>query len=143
MSAKGRHGPLHGVRILELTTVVMGRAATQILGDLGADVIKIKSLDGDSIRWIGPFYNEGAGMGPLFLQANRNKRSVVLDLKTKEGRGALLAIAADVDVLVSNIRPQGLLRLRLTSARIDSQGKSYGQRSLEMLIPVSQSWGLV
>lgn len=115
---KGRFGALHGVRILDLTTVVMGPAATQILGDLGAEVIKVELPGGDSMRWIGPFRNEGEGMGPLFLQANRNKRSVVLDLKTKEGRDALLAIAADVDVLVSNIRPQGMARLGLDYATV-------------------------
>lgn len=106
-----RHGPLHGVRILDLTTVVMGPAATQILADMGADVIKVEQPAGDSMRWVGPFRHDG--MGPLFLQANRNKRSVMLDLKTQQGRDALLAIAGTVDVLVSNIRPQAMKRLGL------------------------------
>ena len=104
-------GPLRGVRVLDLTTVVMGPSATQILGDLGADVVKIESRGGDSMRWIGPWRHEG--MGPLFLQGNRNKRSVVLDLKTLEGKAAVLALAARADVLVSNVRPQGLQRLGL------------------------------
>jgi crotonobetainyl-CoA:carnitine CoA-transferase CaiB-like acyl-CoA transferase len=111
--ADERSGPLHGVRVLDLTTVVMGPAATQILGDLGADVIKIEQPAGDSMRWIGPFRNEGKGMGPLFLQANRNKRSAVLDLKTEAGRDALRMLASDVDVVVSNIRPQAMARLGL------------------------------
>ncbi|MGA2041932.1 MAG: CoA transferase [Roseiarcus sp.] len=104
-------GPLRGVRVLDLTTVVMGPFATQILGDLGADVVKVESPAGDSMRWIGPWRHEG--MGPLFLQANRNKRSVALDLKSPEGREAALALAARADVLVSNVRPQGLQRLGL------------------------------
>ncbi len=104
-------GPLRGVRVLDLTTVVMGPFATQILGDMGADVVKIETAGGDSMRWIGPWRH--AGMGPLFLQANRNKRSIVLDLKTQEGRAAALALAARADVLVSNVRPQGLRRLGL------------------------------
>jgi len=104
-------GPLRGVRVLDLTTVVMGPSATQVLGDLGADVVKIETAAGDSMRWIGPWRNEG--MGPLFLWANRNKRSVVLDLKTPEGKAAGIALAAEADVVVSNVRPQGLARLGL------------------------------
>lgn len=104
-------GPLAGVKVLDLTTVVMGPAATQILGDLGADVIKVENPGGDIMRAIGPVRHEG--MGPLFLQFNRNKRSVLLDLKTEDGRAALLALAAQTDVLVSNIRPQALQRLGL------------------------------
>jgi len=110
-AAGARHGPLHGVRVIDLTTVVMGPAATQILGDMGAEVIKVEQPVGDSMRWVGPFRNEG--MGPLFLQANRNKRSVVLDLKTPEGHAALLSLVAEADVLVSNVRPQGMQRLGL------------------------------
>jgi crotonobetainyl-CoA:carnitine CoA-transferase CaiB-like acyl-CoA transferase len=104
-------GPLRGLRVLDLTTVVMGPSATQILGDLGADVIKIEAQAGDSMRWIGPWRH--AGMGPLFMQANRNKRSLVLDLKTPDGKEAALALAGQADVLVSNVRPQGLARLGL------------------------------
>jgi crotonobetainyl-CoA:carnitine CoA-transferase CaiB-like acyl-CoA transferase len=104
-------GPLRGVRVLDLTTVVMGPSATQLLGDFGADVVKVESTAGDNMRWIGPWRH--AGMGPLFLQSNRNKRSVVLDLKTPEGEDAALALAARADVLVSNVRPQGLRRLGL------------------------------
>jgi crotonobetainyl-CoA:carnitine CoA-transferase CaiB-like acyl-CoA transferase len=113
-------GPLNGVRVLDLTTVVMGPSATQMLGDLGADVVKIETAGGDSMRWIGPWRN--AGMGPLFLQANRNKRSVVLDLKSEAGKAAVMALARQADVLVSNVRPQGLQRLGLDyqSVRADN-----------------------
>lgn len=104
-------GPLRGVRVLDLTTVVMGPSATQLLGDLGADVVKVETAGGDTMRWIGPWRNPG--MGPLFLQGNRNKRSVVLDLKSAPDKAAMLALAARADVLVSNVRPQGLQRLGL------------------------------
>jgi crotonobetainyl-CoA:carnitine CoA-transferase CaiB-like acyl-CoA transferase len=104
-------GPLRGVRVLDLTTVVMGPSATQALGDLGADVVKIENAAGDSMRWIGPWRHEG--MGPLFLWANRNKRSLLLDLKTPEGKAAILQLASEADVLASNVRPQGLARLGL------------------------------
>jgi len=109
-------GPLAGVRVLDLTTVVMGPSATQLLGDLGADVIKVESPAGDSMRWVGPWRHPG--MGPLFLQANRNKRSVVLDLKSAEGKARAFALAERADVLVSNVRPQGMQRLGLDYANI-------------------------
>jgi crotonobetainyl-CoA:carnitine CoA-transferase CaiB-like acyl-CoA transferase len=104
-------GPLAGVRVLDLTTVVMGPSATQILGDLGADVLKVESPAGDSMRWIGPWRHPG--MGPLYLQANRNKRGIVLDLKSVPGKARAVALAEHADVLVSNVRPQGLQRLGL------------------------------
>jgi crotonobetainyl-CoA:carnitine CoA-transferase CaiB-like acyl-CoA transferase len=109
-------GPLQDIRILDLTTVVMGPAATQILGDLGADIIKVEQPAGDSMRNIGPFRH--LQMGPIYLQTNRNKRSVMLDLKTPDGRAALLALAQQVDVLVSNVRPQAMARLGLGYAEV-------------------------
>lgn len=104
-------GPLTGVRVLELTSVVLGPWACQILGDLGAEVVKVEPPTGDSNRQLGPTRHEG--MSALFLTCNRNKRSLVLDLKQEAGREALLRLAKDADILVHNYRPAALARLGL------------------------------
>ena len=104
-------GPLEGVRVLELATVVLGPWACQILGDLGADVVKVEPPAGDSNRQVGPM--RSPDMGALFLNCNRNKRSVVLDLKSPAGRAAALRLAARADVVVHNYRPAALARLDL------------------------------
>jgi crotonobetainyl-CoA:carnitine CoA-transferase CaiB-like acyl-CoA transferase len=104
-------GPLAGIRILDLTTVIMGPFATQILAALGAEVIKIESPEGDNMRHVGPMNH--AGMGPIFLQANQGKRSVVLDLKQPAAREAVMKLIPRCDVLISNIRPRALARLGL------------------------------
>src|SRR5204862_1548115 len=90
----------------------MGPYATQILADFGADVVKLEPPGGDVMRYAWPFRNPG--MGHIFLNANRNKRSLVLDLKQPAAREACLALAKRADVLVYNIRPQAMARLRLS-----------------------------
>ncbi|MDN5896453.1 MAG: CoA transferase [Nocardioides sp.] len=103
------NAPLHGLRILDLTTVVMGPYATQVLADYGADVIKVETPSGDTTRQIPPMRNPG--MGTTFLHLNRSKRSVVLDLKSPDGLEAFLALATGCDAFVTNVRPAGLSRL--------------------------------
>jgi crotonobetainyl-CoA:carnitine CoA-transferase CaiB-like acyl-CoA transferase len=104
-------GPLAGVRVIDMTTVAMGPYATQIMGDMGADVIKVESRDGDIFRYAAPARHPS--MGAAFLNLNRNKRSIVLDLKTEEDRQVLLDLVATADVLVYNVRPQSMRKLGL------------------------------
>ena len=98
--------------MLDLTTVVMGPFATQILAELGADVIKVETHDGDNMRHAGPMKNRD--MGYMFLNLNRGKRSIVLDLKQSAARDALLRLTPTTDVLVYNVRPQAMARLGLS-----------------------------
>ena len=106
-------GPLQGIRIVDLTSVVVGPLATQILADHGAEVIKVESPSGDLGRTIGGL-GVTPGMGPKFLHLNRNKRSIVLDLKKPAGYQALLKLIARADVLVWNIRPASMARMKLS-----------------------------
>lgn len=107
-----RPGALTGITILDLTTVVMGPFATAMLGDFGAEVIKVEALEGDITRRMGPQRN--AGMTALTLGLQRNKRSIAMDLKTAEGRKILERLIREADVVVSNLRPRSREDLGIT-----------------------------
>jgi crotonobetainyl-CoA:carnitine CoA-transferase CaiB-like acyl-CoA transferase len=109
--------PLDGIRVVEMTSVVLGPYACQMLGDLGADVIKIEPPDGDTNRNLGPHRNH-RDMCSMYLGCNRNKRSVALDLKSERGRQAALDIMQSADVVVHNFRPQAMARLGLDYAAV-------------------------
>src|SRR6185437_5357677 len=102
-------GPLDGIRVIDLTAAVLGPVATQMLGDLGAEIIKIEPPEGEMMRGIGPARHPG--MAAYFLVVNRNKKSVVLDLKKPAAQQALLRLAETADVLVHNMRPGAAERL--------------------------------
>jgi crotonobetainyl-CoA:carnitine CoA-transferase CaiB-like acyl-CoA transferase len=94
-----------------MTSVLMGPFASQSLGDMGADVIKVEAPQGDLVRQIGP--GRHADMGPIFLNTNRNKRSISLDLKKPTGLEVLRRLLVDADVLIYNVRPNAMARLGL------------------------------
>ena len=106
-----RRGPLAGIRVIDLTQMLLGPYATQVLADLGADVVKIEPPNGDGRRSIGPARNPG--MTSQFLHNNRGKRSIVIDLKKEEGRALVLALCKRADVLVHNSRREAMSRLGL------------------------------
>ncbi len=116
MSTTASQGPLSGVRVLDLTNVILGPFATQTLAELGADVIKVEPPEGDGMRYAGPMRN--AGMGPLFLHANRGKRSIVLDLKQRDDHGLFLELVGQADVFITNMRPAALQRLEIDYERL-------------------------
>ena len=101
--------PLEGITILDLSSILMVPYCTRILADLGADVIKIESLVGDNTRYIGPYENKS--MGAVFLNLNRNKKSVSVDLKTPKGKEIIFKLIKKSDVFISNIRKSALSRL--------------------------------
>jgi len=104
-------GPLSGIRVIDITTVVLGPFCSQTLGDMGADVIKVETTQGDSTRLIGP--SRTPGMGSYFANLNRNKRSLAIDLKQPEAREAILKLVETADVFVHNMRIGAARRLGL------------------------------
>lgn len=134
-------GPLEGLKVVDLTTVLMGPFATQMMADLGADVVKVEPLAGDPVRGIGP--KRSKAMGPIFLQANRGKRSIAIDLKREAGRKIVLDLARSADVFVYNIRPRAMARLRLSYENISGVNPriiytgflGYGQNGQKAALP--------
>lgn len=111
-----KKGPLEGVVVLDLTSVLMGPYCTQILGDMGADVVKVESPTGDTSRQGG--IAKSQGLPGNFLNINRNKRGIVIDLKSGPGREALLRMARKADVLVHSLRPHTIGKLGLDYATL-------------------------
>lgn len=107
-----RQGPLKDVRVLDLTAMVMGPYCTQVLADMGADVIKIEPPDGDNTRFIsiGP----EKGMGGVFVNVNRGKRSVMLDLRSEDGQSTIRQLIEQSDVLVHSMRAKAMSKLGLS-----------------------------
>ncbi|UNB51061.1 CaiB/BaiF CoA-transferase family protein [Mycolicibacterium sp. YH-1] len=102
-------GPLHGIRVVDLTAMVMGPYCTQIMADMGADVVKVEPPAGDNTRFIsvGP----APGMSGVFVNVNRGKRSVVLDLRTEEGAAALRSLIVSADVFIHSMRSKAIVKL--------------------------------
>ena len=110
-------GPLSGVKVVDLTTVVVGPICTRTLADYGAEVIKVEAPGGDLLRTMAQG-SRNPGMSGKFINFNRNKRSIVLDLKNKDGHAALLRLIGKADVFVSNVRPEALARAGLDHASL-------------------------
>ncbi|HEY4165284.1 MAG TPA: CoA transferase, partial [Reyranella sp.] len=105
-------GPLDGVRVVDLTTIVVGPICTRTLADYGAEVIKVEAPGGDLLRTMAEG-SRNPGMSGKFINFNRNKRSIGLDIKKPEGLEALLRLIDRADVFVSNVRPDALARAGL------------------------------
>ena len=114
------HGALKGVKVLDLSRILAGPTATQLLGDLGADVIKVEnpSTGGDDPRQWGKSVAEDVDLTPYFMAANRNKRSLALDISKPEGQDIIRRLAAQADVLVENFKPGGLAKYGLDYASL-------------------------
>lgn len=108
-------GPLAGVRVVDLTSMISGPIATMMLADQGADVIKVEPPNGDLVRHLGP---SRAGLTATFISSNRSKRSIALDLKTEAGLQVLTRLLATADVFVQNFRPGAIERMGLGEAAV-------------------------
>lgn len=111
-------GPFDGLKVVDLTTVVVGPYSTQLLSDMGAEVTKVEAPDGDMTRLTGPMRNEG--MTPTFMQLNRNKRAITLDLKQPAAAEAMHKLIAEADVFVHNMRPEPLQRLGFDYTKVSA-----------------------
>jgi crotonobetainyl-CoA:carnitine CoA-transferase CaiB-like acyl-CoA transferase len=111
--------PLEGVKVLDLATMVLGPLAAQYLGDMGAEVIKVEPPEGDLMRQIGPRHSDG--MGAFFLGNNRNKKSIVLDLKTEQGLETLHALVRESDVVIHSVRTTAAKRLGISYEALRAQ----------------------
>ncbi|MGF6637896.1 CoA:oxalate CoA-transferase [Paraburkholderia sp. MM5496-R1] len=114
--SSGKTGPLSGVRVLDLTQFLSGPFGTQILGDLGAEIVKVEPPGGELARGVPPYFVEGDSA--YYLAVNRNKKSVVIDLKTERGAQLVRELARQSDVLVENNRPGVMERLGLGPAEL-------------------------
>src|SRR5690606_5961654 len=108
--------PLNGIRVLDLTLFLAGPYATQILGDMGAEIIKVEPAGGDQTRFLPP--NFVGDESAYFLSTNRTKESITLDYKTPDGLKRLEALVAECDVLIENLRPGSLSRFGITYERM-------------------------
>ena len=115
-SSSGHGGPLTGVRVVDLTAMVMGPYCTQIMADMGADVIKVEPPGGDDTRFVsvGP----SPGMGGVFVNVNRGKRSVVLDLRSEDGKAALRKLIERADVFIHSMRSKAITKLGFDYAAV-------------------------
>ena len=117
-------GPLAGLRVVDCSTVLAGPYCTMLLGDLGADVVKVEPPEGDATRGWGPPWvgseADGTRTAAYYLAVNRNKRSIRVDLRRPEGAAILRDLLADADVLVENFRPGGLARLGFDDATLEA-----------------------
>ena len=114
-------GPLAGIRVIDITINVLGPVSTQILGDMGADVIKVETPDGDPMRQLGSA--NAPGMAAMYMSLNRNKRSVVLDLRRPTGLEALMRLVETADVFVHSLRPGSADRLGVSYAAVSARNR--------------------
>ena len=113
-------GPLNGLKVLDLTTMVSGPVAAMMLADQGADVIKIEPLHGEQMRHIGPPHN---GVASAFFSCNRGKQSLALDLKSEEGKDVLYKLAETADVLIQNFRPGAIEKMGFSEETLRAKDK--------------------
>ena len=120
-------GALEGVRVIDLTAVLLGPLATQHLADMGADVIKVEPSEGDLLRASGGAMGNDKRMGPIYLAANRNKRSICLDLKKPGAVAVVKDLVRSADLFIHNSRPQAIERLGLGYEDLSSSSVRMGR----------------